>query len=522
MGELGDDESGWARPRGDGMGSRGDRAWRSDFDIDRDRVLYSPEFRRLAGVTQVISPQEDYVFHDRLTHSLKVAQTAERLAQRLLHEYSKTAGADLPLALANVSPAVCYVAGLCHDLGHPPFGHAAEKQLQRELEDIGSKTADGPETVVRVRDGFEGNAQSYRIVSRLSLRKSQGLESGRDEQSIERGLNLTWRSLAAISKYPWTAGEGEELAVERAGHAAGTEPAPHDTTPDEMTPAEKLTNEKWGFYDTESEDLEFLERNDVVVMDGGPYLRHRSVEAEIMDWSDDIAYAVHDLEDFFRADRVPLARLRDKDAPEWEPILAEANDRLGKYFPGSPGIAGELENLRDKHVVPQLPLNPFDGSRESHAAVQRFASAWIRYLQDATTLRLLDGRFEVFVERDARIVAEMLKAINVYYVIEEPTMTVMQRGQTRVIKELFDALLTMAIEVEEKGVDKPQLRRTVPARLEAFMVNAVEESDRELTQSMARAVVDFICSLTDKQAGLLHQRIMGDAAPRLSPYWLNV
>ena len=185
--------------------SREDRHWRHDFEVDADRVLYSPEFRRLAGVTQVISPQEDYVFHDRLTHSLKVAQTAERLAQRLIDDYSAGDGVVRAQVEEAISPRVCYVAGLCHDLGHPPFGHVAETQLQIELGKIEKNTAEGKTEKVNLRDSFEGNAQSFRIVSRLSLRKTQTTDPDGPDDAVEQGLNLTWRSLAAISKYPWTA-----------------------------------------------------------------------------------------------------------------------------------------------------------------------------------------------------------------------------------------------------------------------------------------------------------------------------
>lgn len=499
-----------------------ERHWRDDFEVDADRVLYAPEFRRLAGVTQVISPQEDYVFHDRLTHSLKVAQTAERLAQKLMRDYSTSPDAKARVEAA-ISPRVCYVAGLCHDLGHPPFGHVAEKQLQVELKKIEKPVAGGKTKLLPLRDSFEGNAQSFRIVSRLSLRKTQASDPDAPKELVEQGLNLTWRSLAAISKYPWTAAEGIENFNERQQEVRDTE---GDEAADLLraSGAEELTKSKWSFYDTENTYLEHLVREGFILPDGTTYLNHRVIEAEIMDWSDDIAYAVHDLEDFFRANRVPLERLQTSRTQDWEEILTRALDKVKKYerVLADAEQLGELQRLAERHIIPQLPAEPFSGSRESHAAVQRFASAWIRYLQDATTLEFREGRFWLQVPLEARRVVEILKAITNHYVIDESTMEMMQSGQQRVISQLFDALFNIAADVEAAVATKGTSRRRLPARLQEYLAIAFGVDDLDFPHAVARAVVDFICSLTDKQAGLLHQRLIGDSGPRLSPYWLNV
>lgn len=502
--------------------SRNDRHWRDDFEVDADRVLYAPEFRRLAGVTQVISPQEDYVFHDRLTHSLKVAQTAERLAQKLIKDFSTDTDAQVAVEAA-ISPRVCYVAGLCHDLGHPPFGHVAEKQLQVELTKIERPLDDGTTENLPLRDSFEGNAQSFRIVSRLSLRKTQASDPDTPQEFVEQGLNLTWRSLAAISKYPWTAAQGLEDFNDRQDEIRETH---GEDAADGMqaSGAEQLTESKWSFYDTENTYLEHLVREGFILPDGTTYLNHRVIEAEIMDWSDDIAYAVHDLEDFFRANRVPLERLQASKTQDWEEILKRALDKVRKYegISGDDEQLGGLQQLAEQHIIPQLPAEPFSGSRESHAAVQRFASAWIRYLQDATTLEFREDRFWLQVPLEARRVVEILKAITNHYVIDESTMEMMQSGQQRVISQLFDALFDIAYDVEAAVATKGTSRRRLPARLQEYLAIAFGVDNLDFPHAVARAVVDFICSLTDKQAGLLHQRLIGDSGPRLSPYWLNV
>lgn len=141
--------------------SRSDRQWdpaspdaRNPFQIDRDRILYTPEFLRLAEVTQVVGPEEAEVFHNRLTHSLKVAQVARRLAEKLVQDQPRQAA-----AAGGIDPDVTEAAALAHDIGHPPFGHLAEEELDRLL------------TAANFADGFEGNAQSFRVVTKLAARR---------------------------------------------------------------------------------------------------------------------------------------------------------------------------------------------------------------------------------------------------------------------------------------------------------------------------------------------------------------
>lgn len=221
---------------------------RTEFQRDRDRVLYSDEFRRLSGVTQVVSATEGDVFHNRLTHSLKVAQVGRRMAERLILESPH----DLVKVCGGPDPDTVETAGLAHDLGHPPFGHGGEAAIDRLMRNHG------------LNEGFEGNPQSFRIVTRLAVRYP-----GQEPP----GLDLTRASLNAILKYPW---QWEEAAENKG---------------------------KWGAYREDSDIFEWA-REETGLQQG-----QRSVEAELMDWADDITYAVHDLEDFYRANLIPLERL---------------------------------------------------------------------------------------------------------------------------------------------------------------------------------------------------------------------
>lgn len=209
---------------------------RSAFARDRDRVLYCSAFRRLGGVSQVVAAGEGEVFHNRLTHSIKVGQVARRLAERLRTE----APTDLE---GRPDAEVAEAAALAHDTGHPPFGHVAEAELHRLA------TADGA-------DGFEGNAQSFRILVRLAVREEE-----------PRGLNLTRGVLDACLKYPWFRDDEHPKA-----------------------------RRKWGAYRSEERDFRFargLSETDHIPAADAAAPR---LEAQIMDLADDITYAVHDIE----------------------------------------------------------------------------------------------------------------------------------------------------------------------------------------------------------------------------------
>lgn len=480
---------------------RFDDHWRSEFDVDADRILYAPEFRRLAGVTQVISPQDDYVFHDRLTHSLKVGQVAESLAKSLVAQFVSEGKGTEAEAHEQLHPKVCYVAGLAHDIGHPPFGHAAEVQLQEELRH--GRSTGGVDNREILADSFEGNAQSFRIVSKLSFRKDERLEPKQD------GLNLTWRSLAAISKYPWLKGEH-----------------PHTV--------QKLEN-KWGFYNTEAGYADHLLATGKISRDGKPprvESVRRTVEAEVMDWADDIAYAVHDLEDFYRSGRVALDRIKLTASSkirtaEWKDLFTFSSGKILKVPELASWSAEDLEKFLLNHIIPALPGAAFTGSRQSHASLQAFSSAMIRRLQDECHLEIdSQGRMSLSIHPKGLVIAEFLKSITQYYVIHDTTVETMQMGQRLVVSQLFLSLHQLSVDAFLDKRHNLAAQRRLPARLKDYAQLSLDTSEAEAFRDdegrLARAVIDFLCSLTDKQAGFLHQRITGDAVARLSPYWLNL
>ena len=235
----------------------------SPFRADRDRLVASPFFARLAGVTQVVSAGGSALLHNRLTHSLKVAQVARAIAERIS---SAENSAALVAKLGGCDPDVAEAAALGHDLGHPPFGHLGEQVLDR---------------IARHRyglaDGFEGNAQTFRIVTTTEV-----------GGPVPRGLNLTAATRAALLKYPWARlhrpqPHPSELPVPPRGAA-------------EPPQAPGSGSAKFSAYSTELAELEACR----APFAGRIEYWQQTVEASVMDLADDIAYAIHDLQDFHR------------------------------------------------------------------------------------------------------------------------------------------------------------------------------------------------------------------------------
>ncbi|MGB3685036.1 MAG: deoxyguanosinetriphosphate triphosphohydrolase, partial [Ornithinimicrobium sp.] len=281
---------------------------RDDFARDRARVVHSAGLRRLALTTQVVQPGSDDFVRNRLTHSLEVAQIAREF------------GAALGCAADVVD-----TASLAHDLGHPPFGHHGEAVLNELADGIG---------------GFEGNAQTLRVLTRLEAKRVH--PDGRSA-----GLNLTRASLDAVLKYPWARGE-----------LAGTA--------------------KFGYYADDAAVFDWIRRPADAVA------HSRCLEAQVMDWSDDVAYCVHDIEDGIASRRIDPGALRSAgDARE----IVDVAHRW--YAPDLDRdlLAQALDGLLDGNLIPAV----HDGSRASLAALKDMTSQLIGHfvhtVEDATRER---------------------------------------------------------------------------------------------------------------------------------------
>lgn len=386
---------------------------------DRDRLLYSNALRRLAGVTQVVSPSEGVVVHNRLTHTLKVAQIARRLSERLVSETDE----ELVAAAGGLDPEVAEAASLAHDLGHPPFGHIGETELNQLVTD-GKKD----------EEGYEGNAQSFRIVTRLAVRSNE-----------HAGLNLTRATLNAILKYPWL----------------------HANRP----------NNKWGAYSTEKDEFFWVRAAD------GEF---RSLEADIMDWSDDITYAVHDVDDFYRAGIVPL-NLIVKDSDERGRFLTGVHDRWTKTHPNR---AQDWQRYQDafQNILTLMPIRgPYAGTRKEQALLNSLGSELItRFIQAPQIDKECPCKLKIPGHIDAQVT--MLKQLNWHYVIECSALKTQQHGYRRIVGELFQIY------------KQPEAEQLLPSWLSA-------EVDRNAPPT--RRAADIVSCLSDSQAIGMYQRLTG-------------
>lgn len=406
---------------------------RIPFQRDRDRVLYSSALRRLSGVSQIVRANEADVFHNRLIHTFKVAQIGRRTAEKFVDEQPKEC------KILGIHPEVVESACLIHDLGHPPFGHLGEKTLDELVIEHGN---DG---------GFEGNAQSFRIVTSLSVRFEQ-----------ELGLDLTKATLAASIKYPWLRDQSD---------------------PDK-------TN-KWGAYRENAADFEFAREK--CGYEG------KTVEAAIMDWSDDIAYSVHDLEDLHRCRLIPWPEVATPIGKE--AIVEHAN----KDWHNRPHDSkGRLRDAYDRIIegiirplVPVLLTELYDGTPQHRQQLRFLTSRLIARYIHASTLKP-DSKAGLLIDQGMEDEVRLLKQLSRSYLIFSPSLGAQQHGQRKIIKSLFEDFMN-----DEK-------MKIIPSR--AHYMYELDDVDRP------RATADFIASLTENEAIQIYRRLEGiDSGSVLDP-----
>lgn len=466
---------------GDSTVAPGDLAF-SPFRVDRDRIVSSPFFARLAGVTQVISPGgAGLLVHNRLTHSLKVAQVARAIAERI-----QAGDPDLTDKLGGCDPDVVEAAALAHDLGHPPFGHLGERVLDRLARQR-----------LGLRDGFEGNAQSYRIVTSTEIRGQATI-----------GLNLTNAVRAAILKYPWT----------RHGH-----PEPHPRFMDPPPRGAGAHPEdpdggsvKFGAYSTEINDV----RAARAPFAGRVADWQQTVEASVMDTADDIAYAIHDLEDVHRVGVLQqgavatelMAWLRwgpDSDLKRAGGAIESLRRNLHRkegWIADDSAFADAVELVRAE-LVDGLLAQPFDGSVQAEARVAAFSATWTRRLVDSVELTeqaaIRSGHVQLAVAQWHEV--QILKFVQNTFVLARPDLALHQRGQGRLLASLVEALLAWLTDPDEED----RLPRRLRDLVELAEAELPAGTPERLGQARGRAVIDFVAGLTDSQAVGLMEALSG-------------
>jgi dGTPase len=380
---------------------------RTPFQRDRARVLHSAGFRRLAAKTQVHTAGSDDFLRTRLTHSLEVAQISREMGERL-----------------GCEPDVVDVAGLAHDLGHPPFGHNGEHALNKVADTCG---------------GFEGNAQTLRVLTRLEA-KVPGA-----------GLNLTRASLDASCKYPW-----------------GRQPG----------------RRKFGVYPDDMPVFDWLRPPGAG--------ERRCLEAQVMDWADDVAYSVHDVEDGIHGEYLKLGPLLH-DPTERAELCADVAATYSDETADTLGAA--LDQLLADPMVTEIA--GYDGSFRAQIALKRMTSVLTgRFV--ASAVGATHSRYgtdpvrryaaDLIVPPTVRNQCALLKGMALRYVMRTRAAEEWYEHQRTILVELVDALV-----------------RT-PEALDPVFRPLHEAADSDA--AALRVVIDQVASLTDPAAVAWHRTLV--------------
>ena len=344
--------------------------YRTEFQRDRDRIIHAKAFRRLEYKTQVFVNHEGDLYRTRLTHSLEVAQIARSVARSMgLNE-------DLTEAIA-----------LSHDLGHTPFGHAGQDELNACMQAYG---------------GFEHNIQSLRVVDLLE-----------DSYADFAGINLTFETREGILKH---------CALK---HAA-------------------------------------------VLGDVGERFLNKtqpSLEAQLTNLADEIAYNNHDIEDGLRSGLITLAQLQAVPVfvTEYQAVLARYPDLQGRRL-----IREVLRRMIGQMVI--------DLIESSQAAIQ---ASGVQSIEDVRSQSVALMRYSDTMRHDKNVLKKFLRE-NLYF---HPTVYRMTWRARKVVRALFEAYM--------------QDTRLLTPKYQAFAKRYESESGEV---GRARAIADFIAGMTDRYA----------------------
>ena len=385
-------------------------------------------------------------FRNRLTHSLEVAQVAKSIATGLNSRFNLDVDTDL-----------VETAALCHDIGHPPFGHNGEKALHDKMCEFG---------------GFEGNAQTLRLLAKTEKKVFKGegpIHSGKDNRF---GLNLTHRTLAAILKYDK---EIPSYIINRSNRPIK------------------------GYYASEKEMVEKIKQH---VLTGFPKdilfnRKFKTIECSIMDLADDIAYSTYDIEDAFKGGFLdPLS-------------MVNAEDKLLKKVQQQAELDGLKVSIAEiKEILKSIFNGIIDFDTKFNVVYQqakklanssylrtKFTSNLVHYCISNVVLDY-DEKCPVLssvcLEPEVYKQVEVLKLFVYFMVISSPNMNVVRYQGREIIATLFDILVRSQPETSLLPEDVGEI------------FYAFDEDD---LVNRARVISDFIASMTDRYAIELYSRL---------------
>jgi dGTPase len=419
---------------------------RHPAERDRDRVLHSAAFRRLQGKTQVFGIGQADFYRTRLTHSVEVAQIARAIAHNLLVEQ--------PLLSRCLAPELAEAAALAHDLGHPPFGHAGEQTLDACMREVRPQSRRTGKSVLR----FEGNAQTFHI-----------LVAAEPKSPNYPGLNLTRATLAAVMKYPYE----------------------QDVRNDKFIFASDLPMAKWA-----------LEQGGAILKTGSSPGRHKlktSIACQVLDWADDCAYSVHDVEDALQAQFLHPGDLED---------AAFARRVFAHY-----------EETRREETAPKLEFSEVcerlldlegrihsqgGGDERAHrkAAMRNILNDLITSVsvEESGKSRRADFAWRLIVPPEARILSVLCKSVIWEAVITDPRVAAMSTKGREILRDLFHLLMEEVLDKKSVALFPRYYRPIIEDSLEGGQMEA------------ARAICNFLALLTDMDALRFHALLRGSKA----------
>lgn len=471
---------------------------RHEAQRDCDRIVYSNAWRRLGAVTQVITPFDDApAMHNRLTHSEKVARVARGIAERLLAD---AASHPLLVKYGGLDADVCEAAALAHDLGHPPFGHVGEETLDRTAR---ASINDGG---LGLADGFEGNAQSMRIVT-----------LGHTRSAKYEGFDLTLATLDAIAKYPWM--RQDQVA---AGHKEKLE----------ADASYRRHWKKFNFYNDQEPLLAEIRRVRPSTL--GP--ETQSLEASVMDAADDISYAVHDLEDFYLSGILNMSDVRD-DLEAFTEFLADRSlgERPSPFLDMMQRLEGDYAGFYNEDNLEEAAEQVFRHLKRFTKPATGDAHAYGEQIARGEGAKMI-GRYisAVTVSDEPAWAAgphihlraaewhevQILKVITKHYVIARPDFALVQRGQQTILESLV-LLLREWVDSEEDA------KRLPPSLREELKIARAQEAGEIQTSFKSgakpvvprgqpyRVILDYLCTLGDQQCVNLFQKLSGNAVHQI-------
>jgi dGTPase len=418
---------------------------RHPAERDRDRILHSSAFRRLQGKTQVFGIGQADFYRTRLTHSIEAAQIARAIANNLLVEQ--------PLLQRCLAPELAEAAALAHDLGHPPFGHAGEQTLDACMLEVNRRAHLKGKRTLR----FEGNAQTFHI-----------LVAAEPKSPAYPGLNLTRATLAGVLKYPFE----------------------QDIRNNKFIFSSDIPTAKWA-----------LQQSGSVLEKRSQSKKHpkTSIACQILDWADDCAYSIHDVEDALQAQFLNPGDLE--------------NVRFVRR------VAAHYEATREEEAVPKLTFSEIrerlvdlekrirpraSGDERAHrkAAMRNILNDLITSVsvQACSNNRRSDFSWQLVIPHESRILSVLCKSVIWEAVITDPRVAAMSAKGREILRDLFHFLMEEVLDKKSSDLFPRYYRPIIEACFEGGQMEA------------ARAVCNFLALLTDMDALRLHALLRGSKA----------